>query len=78
MADEMTDRMQGNSDIRNDFQKAKGDAEFYADGTFVHIRNDDDKAERKEMKVGAFAKRIAVLCGCLYSDQWKACWKNSN
>jgi hypothetical protein len=47
-----------NSDVRNDFQKAKGAVEFYADGVFVHIRNDEDKAEYREMKVAALAKRL--------------------
>jgi len=44
-------------EIRKAFQQAKGEGEFYADGTFVHIRNDEDKAEWREMKVGALAKR---------------------
>ena len=62
-ADEIAAKMANRSeDIRNDFQKAKGDTEFYADGTFVHIRNDDDKVEWKEMKVGAFAKRERGEC----------------
>ena len=63
-ADEIAAEMANRSEeIRNDFQKAKGDTEFYADGTFVHIRNDDDnKAEWKEMKVGAFAKRERGEC----------------
>jgi hypothetical protein len=57
-ADEIAARMENRSEeIRNAFQKAKGDGEFYADGTFVHIRNDVGKAEWREMKVGAFAKR---------------------
>jgi hypothetical protein len=40
-----------------EFQKAKGATEFYTDGTFVHTRNDDNKPEWCECKVGAFAKR---------------------
>ena len=56
-AGKIAERLQNNPGLRNDFQQAKGEIEFYADGTFVHIRNDDDKAEWKEMKVGVWAKR---------------------
>jgi hypothetical protein len=56
-AEEIAARMQDNSDVRKDFQKAVGEVEFYADGVFVHIRNDFGKAEWREFKVGAFAKR---------------------
>jgi hypothetical protein len=56
-ADEIATKIQDNPDIRNDFQKAKGDTEFYADGTFVHIRNGANKAEWNEMKVGVLTKR---------------------
>ena len=57
-ADTIAARMESRSEeIRNAFQQAKGEGEFYADGTFIHIRNDNDKAEWREMKVGAFAKR---------------------
>jgi hypothetical protein len=56
-AGEIAGKLADNPDIRNAFQKAKGDTEFYADGTFVHIRSDENKAEWREMKVGAFAKR---------------------
>jgi hypothetical protein len=56
-AEEMAARLQENPDVRNDFQKAKGRVEFYADGVFVHIRDDDDVARWHETKVGAFAKR---------------------
>jgi hypothetical protein len=50
-------QLQDNPDIRNDFQKAKGAVEFYSDGTFVHIRNEEGKAEWREVKVGALVKR---------------------
>jgi hypothetical protein len=56
-ADEMTEKLPNITEIRNDFQKAKGEVEFYADGTCVHVRNAEDNAEWREMKVGAFAKR---------------------
>jgi len=48
-------------DVRNTFQKAKGETEFYADGVFVNTRNDDGKMEWREMKIGAFAKRECGL-----------------
>jgi hypothetical protein len=57
-AEEMAARMQDNPDVRNDFQKAKGRVEFYADGVFVHLRDEDGIARWHEMKVGAFAKRL--------------------
>jgi hypothetical protein len=56
-AEEMAERLKDNPDVRNDFQKAKGRVEFYADGVFVHIRDDDGVARWHESKVGAFAKR---------------------
>jgi hypothetical protein len=56
-AGKIAERLQNNPDFRKDFQQAKGEIEFYADGTFVHIRNDEGKAEWKEMRVGAWAKR---------------------
>jgi len=56
-AGEIAAKMENSSDFRNAFQKAKGEVEFSVDGTSVHIRNDDGKAEWREMKVGAFAKR---------------------
>jgi hypothetical protein len=56
-AEEMTARMQSNPDVRNNFQKAKCRVEFYADGVFVHIRDEDGIARWMETKVGAFAKR---------------------
>jgi hypothetical protein len=57
-AEEMAARMQDNPDVRKDFQKAAGAVEFYADGVFVHIRDEDDIARWHEMKVGAFARRL--------------------
>lgn len=56
-ADELAERMQDNPDVRAEFQKAKGEVDFYTDGVFVHIRNDDGEAEWCETKVGAFVKR---------------------
>ena len=56
-ADELAERMHDHPDVREEFQKAKGETEFYTDGVFVHIRNDDGKAEWCETKVGAFVKR---------------------
>ena len=47
---------------RNAFQRAKGEVEFYADGTFVHVRNDEEEAQWREMKVGALAKRERGKC----------------
>jgi hypothetical protein len=60
-AEEIAQRLENNPDVRNDFQKAKGEVEFYADGVFVHIRNELGKAEWREFKVGAFAKRMRGL-----------------
>jgi len=56
-SDELTAKLSDHSDIRKSFQKAKGETEFSVDGTSVHIRNDEDQAEWREMKVGVFAKR---------------------
>ena len=44
-------------DIRNEFQQSKGEVEFQIDGTCIHIRNDADEAEWREMRVGSFDKR---------------------
>ena len=60
-ASEIAERLQNHPDVRSDFQKAKGETEFYADGTFVHIRNEFGKAEWREFKVGAYAKRLRGL-----------------
>lgn len=51
--------MDDNPAFKNAFQKAKGESEFYTDGTFVHILNADDTREWREMKVAAFAKRLS-------------------
>jgi hypothetical protein len=56
-AGKLATKMENNSDIRDAFQRAKGDIEFYADGVFVHIRNDDGIAQWMEFKIGAYAKR---------------------
>jgi hypothetical protein len=39
------------------YTPAAGEIEFYADGVFVHIRDDDDIARCMEFKIGAFARR---------------------
>ena len=57
----LADKMENNSNIREAFQKAQGETEFYADGVFVHIRNAEGIAQWMEMKVGAFAKRLRGL-----------------
>jgi hypothetical protein len=49
--------LRNNPHIKNNFQQAKGRTEFYADGTSVPIRHAEGKAEWREMKVGALAKR---------------------
>jgi hypothetical protein len=56
-ANALAERMQDHSGVREEFQKAQGEPEFYADGVFVHIRNEDDKAEWCEAQVGALVKR---------------------
>jgi len=60
-AEEIAARLQNNPDVRHDFQKAKGETEFYADGVFIHIRNADGTAQWMEAKVGAYAKRCRAL-----------------
>jgi hypothetical protein len=57
VAPELAVKMENNTAIREEFQKAKGETEFSTDGTFVNTRNDEDKTEWCEVKVGAFAKR---------------------
>jgi hypothetical protein len=49
--------MQENTAVREEFQKAKGETEFYTDGVFVNCREVKDKPQWCEMKVGAFVKR---------------------
>jgi hypothetical protein len=56
-AAELAVKMENNPTLRNEFQKAKGEYEFYADGVFVHIRHEDGKVEWCEAKCGALAKR---------------------
>jgi hypothetical protein len=53
----LSERMQENTAVREEFQKAKGETSFYTDGVFVHCRDDADKPVWCEMKVGAFVKR---------------------
>ena len=43
--------------IRHSKKAAKGVTEFLTDGTSVSTRNEEGKAEWREMKVGVFAKR---------------------
>jgi hypothetical protein len=57
VASELAVKMENNTAIRVEFQKAKGENEFYTDGAFVHTRNDKNKPEWCECKVGAYAKR---------------------
>ena len=56
-ADKIDERLENNPEVRRTFQRAKGETEFYADGTFVHIRHTDDTTHWHEFKLGAFAKR---------------------
>jgi hypothetical protein len=56
-ASEIEERLKDDSAIREAFQKAKGETEFQIDGTCIHIRNEDGKAEWREMRVGTFDKR---------------------
>ena len=46
-----------NGAIRERFQKAKGETEFYIDGTCVHVLNEAGEPVYCEMKVGALVKR---------------------
>ena len=57
IAGEIDGKLPGRLDIRDDFQKAEGEIEFTLDGTCINTRNDDGKAEWREMKVGILAKR---------------------
>lgn len=50
--------MDDNPAFRTAFQAAKGNIEFYMDGTFVPILNADGTKEWREMKVAAFVKRL--------------------
>jgi len=51
-------KMDDNPAFKNAFQKAKGETEFYMDGTFVPILHLDGTREWREMKVAAFVKRL--------------------
>jgi hypothetical protein len=53
--------------LRSVFQSATGETEFLTDGTCIHIRNADGTTEWREVKVGAFVKR---LCG-LPASPWE-------
>jgi len=44
-------------DLRKDFQEAKGDIEFFADGTCINTRDAENQALWREMKVCVLAKR---------------------
>jgi hypothetical protein len=57
VAVELAPKLANHSGIREAFQKAKGQTESFADGTSIHIRNAEGKAEWKEGKVGVFVKR---------------------
>jgi hypothetical protein len=57
VAPELAVKMENNTAIREEFQKAKGETEFYTDGAFIHTRNEEGKPEWCEVKVGAYAKR---------------------
>jgi hypothetical protein len=56
-AGEITEKLPTHSEIRNAFQEAQGEIEFTADGTCINTRNEEGKAEWREMKVGLIAKR---------------------
>jgi hypothetical protein len=57
-AEKIATKMDDNPAFKNAFQKAKGNSEFYMDGTFVPILNADGTREWREMKVAAFVKRL--------------------
>jgi hypothetical protein len=44
--------------LRDVFQEADGETEFYADGTCIRTRNDAGEVEYREVRVGAYAKRV--------------------
>jgi len=67
-AEEIAERWASHPDVRHDFQKAKGESEFYADGTFIHIRTLAGLAKWMEVKVGAFAKRERGLSA--FPSEW--------
>jgi hypothetical protein len=57
VAGEIAAQLPDNSAIRDRFQQAKGETEFYIDGTCVHIRDTDGTPAWSEMKVGSIIKR---------------------
>jgi len=57
IADEITEKLPDRIDLRNDFQEAKGDVEFFVDGTCINTRNAENQALWREMKVGVIDKR---------------------
>jgi hypothetical protein len=61
-------KMNDNPAFRETFQKAKGNSEFYTDGTFVPIRNADGTREWREMKLAAFVKRR--LAASALPEEW--------
>jgi len=67
-AGEIAVRLKNNPDVCRNFQEAKGEIEFYADGTFVHIRHADGTTAWREFKLGAFAKRLRGLPAL--SSEW--------
>jgi len=44
-------------DLRKDFQEAKGDVEFFVDGTCINTRDAENQAPWQEVKVGVIGKR---------------------
>jgi hypothetical protein len=57
VAGEIAAQLPDNTAIRERFQNAKGETEFYIDGTCVHVRNESGEPVYCEMKVGALVKR---------------------
>jgi hypothetical protein len=52
-AGEIAVRLENHPEVRQNFQKAPGEIEFYADGTFVPIRDAEGTREWREFKLGA-------------------------
>jgi len=67
-ATKLATKMDDNSTFRTTFQQAKGRSEFYMDGTFVPILNEDGTREWREMKVAAFVKRL--LGASALPEEW--------
>jgi hypothetical protein len=57
VAGEIAATLPDNAAIRERFQRAKGETEFYVDGTCVHVRSDAGEPVYCEMKVGGIVKR---------------------